>query len=57
MEDNLQEQLDGIGKMLDTSLEYGLELEVIYFSLQKMKENPNLLPVEAFALGVTEFVK
>jgi hypothetical protein len=52
-----EKQLEAIGKMLDTALEYGLELEVIYFALTTMKKNPELSPAEAFALGVTEWVK
>lgn len=52
-----EEQLESIGKLLDVSLQFGLETEVIYYALEKMKENSKLTPVEAFALGVTEFVK
>jgi len=52
-----EKELEAIGKMLDTALEYGLELEVIYSSLKTMKENPKLNPAEAFALGVTEWVR
>lgn len=50
-------QMEAIGNMLDIAMEYQLELEVIYFALKTMKENPTLSPVEAFALGVTEWVK
>ncbi len=50
-------ELDAIGNMLDIALEYGLEVEVIYFALKKMKENPSLNPIEAFTLGVTEWIK
>lgn len=52
-----EEQLESISKLLDVSLQFGLEVEVIYYALEKMKENPKYSPVEAFALGVTEFVK
>jgi len=53
----MKEELELIGNQLDMALEYGLELEVIYYALKTMKENPNLTPAQAFALGVTEFVK
>jgi hypothetical protein len=53
----LKEELELIGNQLDLALEYGLELEVIYYALKTMKENPTLTPAEAFALGVTELVK
>jgi hypothetical protein len=49
--------MESIGKLLDIALEYGLEVETIYYALEKMKENPNLSPLEAFSLGVTEFVR
>lgn len=52
-----QDEMDAIGSMLDVALEYGLELEVIYYALKYMKENPKISPVEAFTLGVTEWVK
>jgi hypothetical protein len=55
--DNRELELEAIGKLLDTSLEYGFEVEVIYYALKTMKENPTLNPVEAFTLGVTEFIK
>lgn len=53
----LKEQMDAIGKMLDTCLEYGMEVQVIYYSLNKMKQDPKLTPAEAFALSITELVK
>jgi hypothetical protein len=52
-----QDEMESIGKLLDIALEYGLEVETIYYALEKMKENPNLSPLEAFSLGVIEFVK
>lgn len=55
--ENVEIELEALGKLLDTALEYGFELEVIYYALKTMKENPNLNPLEAFTLGVTEFVK
>jgi len=56
-EENIDEQLDVIDKLLDKALEYGMELEVIYFALKHAKENPNATPAESFALGVTEWIK
>lgn len=50
-------ELEAIGNMLDVALEYGYEVEVIYYALKMMKENPKLNPVEAFTLGVTEWIK
>jgi predicted RNA methylase len=52
-----QEQLDYIDKALDMAIEYGLEVEVIYHALNYMKKNPQITPAEAFALGVTEWIK
>lgn len=52
-----QEQLDYIDKALDTAIEYGMEVEVIYFALKYIQENPKISPAEAFALGITEWVK
>lgn len=54
---NEKEQMDAIGNMLDVALEYGLELEVIYYALKYMKQNPDILPAEAFLMGVSEWVK
>lgn len=54
---NEREQMDVIGNMLDVALEYGLEVEVIYYALKYMKQNPDILPAEAFLMGVSEWVK
>lgn len=51
------EEMQLIGDMLDSALEYGLEVEVIYGALKYMKENPATSPAEAFALGVSEWIK
>ena len=51
------EEMQLIGDMLDSALEYGLEVEIIYWALRYMKENPTTSPAEAFALGVAEWVK
>lgn len=56
-EQTTQQEMELISNMLDSALEYGMEVEVIYFALKYMKENPNISPAEAFALGVTEWVK
>jgi len=56
MED-VQKEMEAIDKMLDTAIEFGLEVEVIYYSLKYMRENSNVSPAEAFALGVAELVK
>lgn len=50
-------EITAIGKLLDVAMEYGFEEEVIYYALRAMKQNPNLSPVEAFSIGVTEWVK
>ena len=57
MENNTVEQMEAISDLLDLSLDYELELEVIYFALKYMKENSELSPVEAFQLGITEWIK
>lgn len=51
------EEKNIISNGLDTALEFGLEVEVIYQALQAMKENPTQTPAEAFIVGVTEWVK
>jgi len=56
-ESDIKKQLEFIGAGLDAALEHGLELEVIYFALKYMRENPNVTPAEAFALGITEWIK
>jgi len=50
-------EMQVIGDLLDTALEFGMEIEVIYSALKYIKENPSASPAEAFALGVTEWVK
>jgi predicted RNA methylase len=52
-----KEQMEVISTQLDVALEYGLEVEAIYYALKYMKENPTVTPAEAFILGVTEFIK
>lgn len=50
-------QMEIMGEILDQALNHGFEVEVIYFALKYMKENPTVSPVEAFATGLTEWVK
>lgn len=52
-----KEQIEAIDKMLDSAMEFGLEVEAIYWALKYIKENPTVTPAEAFALGVAEWVK
>lgn len=54
---DIKKQMEVIDTMLDAAIEHQLEVEVIYFALKSMKENPTLSPAEAFVLGVTEWVK
>ena len=35
----------------------GLEAEIVFSSLQAMRENPNLEPYEAMSIGFSEWVK
>ena len=57
MNSDLQHQKDVIDSQLDLAIEYGMEVEVIYFALKYMKENPSVTPAEAFVMGVTEWIK
>jgi hypothetical protein len=52
-----QTDIEVINNILDQVLEQGLEVECIYWALVAMKENPRLSPGEAFALGLTEWIK
>jgi len=54
---NIQEEMQAISDGLDHALEFGLEVEVIYFALKAMKEDPTLTPAQAFFSGVVEWVK
>ena len=57
MQDNVNEQMEAISNLLDVALDYGLEVEVIYFALKYMGENTQLSPAEAFQLGISEWIK
>ena len=48
---------EAISQMLDNAIEFGMEVEIIYSALEYMKKNPSASPAEAFALGVSEWVK
>ena len=57
MEIDIEEQMNAISDLLDVSLEHELELETIYYALVYMKNNPTVTPLEAFQLGLTEWIK
>lgn len=57
MNGDVQQQMDLIDSQLDKAIEFGMEVEVIYFALKYMKENPSVSPAEAFVMGVTEWIK
>lgn len=52
-----QDQMQAIDQMLDSAIEFGMEVEVIYWALKYIRENPSATPAEAFALGITEWVR
>ena len=52
-----EEDIKVIDEQLDAAMEHGLEVEIIYWALIAMKNNPNLTPGQAFILGVTEWIK
>lgn len=54
---DIKQQMDVIDSQLDKAIEFGMEVEVIYFALKYMKENPSVSPAEAFVMGVTEWIK
>ena len=51
------EEMELISQGLDTALEFGLEVEVIYLALDAMKANPTLTHAEAFYYGIAEWIK
>lgn len=53
----LAQEMEAIGDMLDTALEYQFEVEVIYWALTYMKQDPTVTPAQAFALGIAEWIK
>jgi hypothetical protein len=54
---DIKEQMKIIDSQLDVAIEYGMEVEVIYYALNYMKENPTVTPAEAFYLGISEWIK
>jgi len=51
------EQISLISDLLNESKEHALDPEVIFYALKSMKENPELEPYEAFAMGHSEWIK
>lgn len=52
-----KEDFETIDKWLDIAIDSGLEVEIIYFALLALKENPKLTPGEAFIYGISEWIK
>lgn len=52
-----EDELIVIDQILDRAIEYGYEVEVIYWALKAMQNNPELTPSAAMTLGVTEWIK
>ncbi len=57
MDITVSEQMDAISDLLDVALEHELEVETIYSALTYMKQHPTATPLEAFQLGITEWIK
>ena len=51
------EQISLISDLLNGSKEHALDPEIIFYALKSMKENPELEPYEAFAIGHSEWMK
>ena len=56
-ESPISKTMDICHKILDDAQKEGLELEVVVWALQEMKDNPGLLPEEALWIGYNEWVK
>jgi len=52
-----KDELEVISEVLDQALEHGLEVEVIYWALKAMQQDPTMKPSDAMALGILEWVK
>jgi len=52
-----QDDLKTIEAVLDQAIEYGLEVEVIYWALESMRQDSNISPGQAMTLGVLEWIK
>ena len=46
-----------LGDYLDHAMEHQLELEVIYYALVSMKNDPSQTPIQALFSGITEWIK
>jgi hypothetical protein len=51
------EEMQYIDKWLDSGIDQGVEIEMIYFALLAMKKNPKLSIIEALLEGFNEWVK
>ena len=49
--------METINNALNGAAEYGLEVEVVYWALKAIKENPSLSIEEAIEIGFLEWVK
>jgi hypothetical protein len=47
--------MEEISELLESAQEYGLLTEVVYSALEAMKENPELEPHSALAIGLEEW--
>jgi hypothetical protein len=57
MSDENYKNMEAINNALNGAAEYGLEVEVVYWALKAMKENPSLRIEEAIEIGFWEWVK
>ena len=55
--ETIQEELESIANALKESSKYNLEIEVVAWALQAMKEDNNLSISEAINIGFNEWVK
>lgn len=56
-EKQLELDMKNIKVCLDAAKQHGLEVEVVYWALQFMKETPSMTASEAINLGFDEWVK
>jgi hypothetical protein len=57
MDEQIEKQMDAISDLLDVAIEHQLEVETIYYAIVYAKNNPTVNPLEAFQLGITEWIK
>lgn len=57
VQEGSEEDMRLIDEELSNAIEHGLEVEIIYWGLIAMKNNPTLTPGQAFILGITEWIK